>query len=151
MSSQTCNASDTTDRSGNVPRGGGALAAGRLSPGTRARRRHWFLKPAAPCNLVNSMPTFILSSQHPWAKSRLACGARLAALLLLCNSVFYGYSVLTHEAIVDALLGCVDPENVVEAVSRGDARGIGAGARLRLWRLHFAGYGVLSLQQPILQ
>lgn len=29
--------------------------------------------------------------------------ARMTALLLLCSSLFYGYSVLTHEAIVDSL------------------------------------------------
>ena len=45
----------------------------------------------------------VCSSPHPWAKSRLASAAHLVALLLLCNSVFYGYSVLTHEAIVDSL------------------------------------------------
>jgi hypothetical protein len=49
------------------------------------------------------MPISIHSSLHPRAKSGLAWEARLATLLLLCNSVFYGDSVLTHEAIVDAL------------------------------------------------
>jgi hypothetical protein len=49
------------------------------------------------------MPILVCSSLHPWAKSRLASAARLVVLLLLCNSVFYGYSVLTHEAIVDSL------------------------------------------------
>ncbi|MGA7410900.1 MAG: zinc dependent phospholipase C family protein [Bryobacteraceae bacterium] len=49
------------------------------------------------------MPIPFPSSPHPWAKSRLASIARLVAVLLLGNSVFYGYSVLTHEAIVDSL------------------------------------------------
>src|SRR5271165_5336542 len=49
------------------------------------------------------MPIPISSPSHPRAKSRLASIARLVALLLLCNSLFYGYSVLTHEAIVDSL------------------------------------------------
>ncbi len=49
------------------------------------------------------MPILVCSSLHPWAQSRLASAARLIVLLLLCNSVFYGYSVLTHEAIVDSL------------------------------------------------
>jgi len=48
-----------------------------------------------------SIPAYPYS--HPRAKFRLARIARLVALLLLCNSVFYGYSVLTHEAIVDSL------------------------------------------------
>ena len=38
-----------------------------------------------------------------WATSRLAGTARLTVLLLLCAPVFYGYSVLTHEAVVDSL------------------------------------------------
>ena len=42
-----------------------------------------------------------------WTRSRFASAGRLTArvtvLLLLSASVFYGYSVLTHEAIVDSL------------------------------------------------
>jgi hypothetical protein len=34
---------------------------------------------------------------------RLPLAARVVALLLFSTSVFYGYSVLTHEAIVDTL------------------------------------------------
>jgi hypothetical protein len=49
------------------------------------------------------MPIPVCSSLHLWAKSRLASAARLVVSLLLCNSVFYGYSVLTHEAVVDSL------------------------------------------------
>jgi hypothetical protein len=41
------------------------------------------------------------------AESRLSCAARrsarLTALLVLSTSVFYGYSMLTHEAIVDSV------------------------------------------------
>src|SRR5947207_2989688 len=48
-----------------------------------------------------------LRSTRPWAKFRLLgasrLGARLTVLLLLSTSAFYGYSVLTHEAIVDSL------------------------------------------------
>jgi hypothetical protein len=40
---------------------------------------------------------------HPHPIFRLQRAARLIILLLLSNSVFYGYSVLTHEAIVDSL------------------------------------------------
>ena len=49
----------------------------------------------------------LLHSVHPRTKCRLAGAGRLTArvtvLLLLSASVFYGYSVLTHEAIVDSL------------------------------------------------
>ena len=48
-----------------------------------------------------------LHSARSWAQSRLPGasrrGARLTVLLLLSTSIFYGYSVLTHEAIVDSL------------------------------------------------
>jgi len=48
-----------------------------------------------------------LNAARGWCKSRLAGAARrsarITALLLLSTSVFYGYSVLTHEAIVDSL------------------------------------------------
>src|SRR4249920_1053262 len=53
------------------------------------------------------MPTSSPQFARPTAKSRLPGVARLAArlvvLLLLSASLFYGYSVLTHEAIVDSL------------------------------------------------
>src|SRR5579872_7224324 len=39
----------------------------------------------------------------PFRIPRATRAARVAALLLLSTSVFYGYSVLTHEAIVDTL------------------------------------------------
>src|SRR5579872_6894203 len=39
----------------------------------------------------------------PFRIPRATRAARVAALLLLSTSVFYGYSVLTHEAIVDSL------------------------------------------------
>jgi hypothetical protein len=42
-------------------------------------------------------------ARHPHPIFRLQSAARLIILLLLSNSVFYGYSVLTHEAIVDSL------------------------------------------------
>jgi len=48
-----------------------------------------------------------LHSARSWAQSRLPGAsrraARLTVLLLLSTSIFYGYSVLTHEAIVDSL------------------------------------------------
>src|SRR5437016_7189684 len=46
---------------------------------------------------------FLLPAGRPWAKSRFLGSARLIFLLLFCTSVFYGYSVLTHEAIVDSV------------------------------------------------
>jgi Zinc dependent phospholipase C len=53
------------------------------------------------------MLTSIFHSARSWTKFRLPGasrrGARLTALLLLFTSVFYGYSVLTHEAIIDSL------------------------------------------------
>jgi hypothetical protein len=53
------------------------------------------------------MPISLLDFARAWAKSRIAgatrLGARITVLLLLSTSVFYGYSVLTHEAIVDSL------------------------------------------------
>src|ERR1039457_2100491 len=53
------------------------------------------------------MPISLLHFARAWAKSRIAgatrLGARITVLLLLSTSVFYGYSVLTHEAIVDSL------------------------------------------------
>jgi zinc dependent phospholipase C len=53
------------------------------------------------------MPASLFQSDRGWAKFRLPgasrLGARLTVLLLLSTSVFYGYSVLTHEAIVDSL------------------------------------------------
>lgn len=51
------------------------------------------------------MPTF-LQHERP-TRLRIRGATRLAArvtiLLLLCSSIFYGYSVLTHEAVVDSL------------------------------------------------
>src|SRR5207244_8851331 len=44
-----------------------------------------------------------LSSAHSRLQSAGRLAARLTALLLLSAPVFYGYSVLTHEAIVDSL------------------------------------------------
>jgi len=48
-----------------------------------------------------------LNAARGWCKSRLAGAAqgsaRITALLLLSTSGFYGYSVRTHEAIVDSL------------------------------------------------
>src|SRR5579862_2933599 len=49
------------------------------------------------------MSASLLHSARSWAKSRLPGAARLTGLLLLSASAFYGYSVLTHEAIVDSL------------------------------------------------
>src|SRR5579871_3669463 len=53
------------------------------------------------------MPILLLQSVRPLAQPRTPGAARLAArvggLLLLFSSIFYGYSVLTHEAIVDSL------------------------------------------------
>lgn len=49
------------------------------------------------------MPTSLLCSAHVHVKSQLPGAARLLALLLFSASLFYGYSVLTHEAIVDSL------------------------------------------------
>src|SRR6185295_17550382 len=53
------------------------------------------------------MPHSLLDTMLSFAESRLrsaSClAARLSVLLLLSTSVFYGYSVLTHEAIVDSL------------------------------------------------
>src|SRR6266511_2200049 len=49
------------------------------------------------------MPVSLHHSTRPIAIFRLPCAARLIILLLLSNAVFYGYSVLTHEAIVDSL------------------------------------------------
>jgi hypothetical protein len=45
----------------------------------------------------------LLGSGCSWVTSRLAVATRLIVLLLLCSCVFSGYSVLTHEAIVDSL------------------------------------------------
>ncbi len=53
------------------------------------------------------MPASFLRSVRAWVKSRFQgappLAARLTVLLLLSTSIFYGYSVLTHEAIVDSL------------------------------------------------
>jgi hypothetical protein len=53
------------------------------------------------------MPNSFLPSGLPWAKGRLLGATRLAArmgvALLLSTSIVCGYSVLTHEAIVDSL------------------------------------------------
>src|SRR5271167_1683455 len=43
------------------------------------------------------------NSARNWSTVRIPVAARLMILLLLSTSVFYGYSVLTHEAIVDSL------------------------------------------------
>ena len=45
----------------------------------------------------------LLQPTRAWSKVKLSVAARLTILLLLSASVFYGYSVLTHEAIVDSL------------------------------------------------
>jgi hypothetical protein len=51
-----------------------------------------------------SMPPPQLPVRVPsWFGRTSGLAARLAALFLLSTSVFYGYSVLTHEAIVDSL------------------------------------------------
>ena len=87
---------------------------------------------------------------------RFLAAALPSALLLFSISVSTstssGYSVLTHEAIVDTLwepsiqklllarFPAATPEELAE-FSEG---------LLCLWRLHFAGYGVLPLQQQIL-
>jgi hypothetical protein len=49
------------------------------------------------------MPNSLIHGARPPAKSRLPAVARLMVLLLLSASVSFGYSVLTHEAIVDSL------------------------------------------------
>jgi zinc dependent phospholipase C len=45
----------------------------------------------------------LLHFARSWSRTKLRVAARLTILLLLTTSAFYGYSVLTHEAIVDSL------------------------------------------------
>ena len=49
------------------------------------------------------MLTSVLQSARSRLPGASRLGVRLTALVLLSTSVFYGYSVLTHEAIVDSL------------------------------------------------
>src|SRR5579862_7989837 len=46
---------------------------------------------------------YVRDGATSWLSSAARPAARIIALLLLSTSIFYGYSVLTHEAIVDSL------------------------------------------------
>lgn len=54
-------------------------------------------------NNLKNMPLPLIRSARLLLTSALPRAFRLGLGLLLCSSVFYGYSVLTHEAIVDSL------------------------------------------------
>jgi hypothetical protein len=64
------------------------------------------------------MPVSLFHAARTWAKSRKAGAAhlvvRITVLLLLSTSAFYGYSVLTHEAIVDTLWDAAIQKMLVE-------------------------------------
>ncbi|MBI2681216.1 MAG: zinc dependent phospholipase C family protein [Candidatus Solibacter usitatus] len=54
-------------------------------------------------DLVNKVSVSLLDWARGPVRSKLRAAGRLTALLLASASAFYGYSVLTHEAIVDSL------------------------------------------------
>src|SRR6202008_1322750 len=70
------------------------------------RRTSHQRSPAVAITAAKESRPMSLPSVHLLRRARklqLSGAARLIVLLLVSSSIFYGYSVLTHEAIVDSL------------------------------------------------
>jgi hypothetical protein len=95
-----------------------------------------------------------INSTRDWLienRPQIPALGRLVFAVLVSTSLLHGYTVLTHEAIIDSVWDTTLKETAAETIPRRDARGVGAGARLRVWGLHHSGHGILSFQQPPFQ
>jgi len=75
----------------------------------------------------------------------------LGLLLLFLAPAAYSYSVLSHEAIIDSTWDSAIKPLLLKRFPAATPEEFDGSARIRLRRVHYSGFGVLSVRQQVFQ